>query len=119
MRTDKILEFTNYYLTTGGLTDKRLIRLLTLLKISFINGEEARVLLKKRTNELENVRAKLESTRKELATLAIEYEKLDKRNNLLRRALMILARKTSIFDPQHRPAENWRDWAIEEAKKVS
>jgi hypothetical protein len=64
VRTDEIMSTTNYYLTEGVLSDKKLVRLLTLLKISFLNGREAKLLLKKKAASLNELLTDCESLRR-------------------------------------------------------
>lgn len=119
MRTNEVLEDTNWYLNSGEVTDRRLIRLLTLLKINFNNSKEVKALFKKRVAELCSTQAKLKTAQAEAATLTTRCTALVRDNNKLRRALLILAGKTSDLDPAKAAATDLRDWAIEEAKKVS
>lgn len=79
-------------------------------------GQETAVLYKKAKNRIEFLILKLKQALRDKTAAEAKVTILEKNNDKLRRALLIfLAEKTSQFDPKHRPATYWRDWALQQA----
>ncbi len=78
-------------------------------------GQEVAVLYRKAKTRITFLVLKLKEALLAKAMAETKATALEKNNNKLRRALLILAGKTSQFDPKHRPATYWRDWALQQA----
>lgn len=120
MRLQEAIDTANNHLADwnnleASIVRMRRIALQELMTVTRYGQEVARLYMKAK-NRIEKLERNLRDAIRDRKEAEKKAAKLDANNTKLRKALLILARKTSNFDPQHRPAEYWRDWALQQAE---